>query len=205
MKFVLFVEGKTEQKAVPAFLKRWLDPRLKQPVGIKPVKFDGWAELVKDVPVKAKMYLAGPDVIAVVSLLDLYGPTIYPAHAATAADRIAWGKQHIEQIVGQAQFRHFFAVHEVEAWLLSDAFLFPVQVRNSLPAKTQHPETVNFDTPPAVLLDRLYTQTSGRGYKKVAYGKDLFGKLDPETAYAKCPQLKMLLDEMLALAKEAGL
>lgn len=27
MKFVLFVEGHTEQKAVPALLKRWIDPR----------------------------------------------------------------------------------------------------------------------------------------------------------------------------------
>ncbi len=28
MKFVLLVEGYTEQKAIPAFLKRWLDVRL---------------------------------------------------------------------------------------------------------------------------------------------------------------------------------
>lgn len=45
MKFVLFVEGHTEQKAVPSFLKRWLDPRLRQPVGIRTVRFDGWGEL----------------------------------------------------------------------------------------------------------------------------------------------------------------
>jgi hypothetical protein len=45
----MFVEGYTERAAVPAFLKRWLDPRLPQPVGIKPVRFDGWAELVADV------------------------------------------------------------------------------------------------------------------------------------------------------------
>jgi hypothetical protein len=30
MKFVLFVEGYTEKKALPEFLKRWLDPRLSQ-------------------------------------------------------------------------------------------------------------------------------------------------------------------------------
>jgi len=205
MKFILFVEGKTEQKSIPAFLKRWLDPQLKQPVGIKPVKFEGWAELVKDAPVKAGMYLANPDVIAVISLLDLYGPTIYPGHAVSAEDRITWGRQHMEKLVGQNRFRHFFAVHEVEAWVLSDASLLPPPVRKGLPAGAKQPETVNFDTPPAVLLDRLYTQATGRGYKKVAYGKDLFGKLDPGVAYAKCPQLKALLDEMLALAKGAGL
>jgi len=29
MKFILFVEGYTEDKALPQFLKKWLDPRLK--------------------------------------------------------------------------------------------------------------------------------------------------------------------------------
>ena len=60
MKFVLFVEGYTERSGIPAFLKRYLDPRLSQPVGIKPVRFDGWAELVKDAPRKSRMYLNDP-------------------------------------------------------------------------------------------------------------------------------------------------
>ncbi len=205
MKFVIFVEGKTEQKAIPAFLKRWLDPRLTQAVGIKPVKFEGWAELVKDASRKALLYLRSADVIAVVSLLDLYGPTIYPADAVTAAERVTWGKTHMKDKVGEQRYRHFFAVHEVEAWLLSDPSLFPPDIRNRLHKKAQQPETVNFNTPPAVLLDQLYTQTTRRGYKKVAYGRDLFDRLDPEVAHAKCPELRALLNEMLALAKTAGL
>ena len=64
---------------------------------------------------------------------------------------------------------------------------------------------VNFNTPPAALLERLYSQTTGRGYKKVASGKDLFEKLDPDAAYRKCSNLKTLLDTMLQLAKQAGL
>lgn len=204
MKFVLFVEGKTEQKAVPAFLKRWLDPRLNKPVGIKPVKFDGWAELIKDVPVKAAMYAGNPDVIAVVSLLDLYGPTIFPDDILTVADRLMWGRQHVERLADLPSFRHFFAVHEVEAWVLSQPALLPGKVRQRLPDKAERPETVNFDNPPAVLLNRLYTQATGRGYKKVAYGKSLFDRLDPDMAYGKCPQLQALLDEMLLLAKNAG-
>ena len=35
MKFILFVEGRTEHKAIPSFLKRWLDPQLSKPVGVK--------------------------------------------------------------------------------------------------------------------------------------------------------------------------
>ncbi len=41
MKFVLFVEGHTEKAAVGPFLKRWLDPQLSSPVGIKTVRFEG--------------------------------------------------------------------------------------------------------------------------------------------------------------------
>ena len=84
MKFILFVEGHTEHKAVPAFLKRWLDSRLRQPVAIKSVRFEGWTQLVDDVSKKAQLYLNGSahaDVITVISLLDLYGPTIYPPHS----------------------------------------------------------------------------------------------------------------------------
>jgi hypothetical protein len=69
VKFVLFVEGYTEKYGLPAFLKRYPDPRLREPVGIKPVRFDGWAELVKDAPRKSRMYLNDPmlkrDILAV--------------------------------------------------------------------------------------------------------------------------------------------
>ncbi len=203
MKFVLFVEGHTEQKAVPEFLKRWLDPRLNRPVGVSPVRFQGWSELVKDAPTKAAMYLSSNDVIAVISLLDLYGPTIYPHGSTSAAKRLAWGKQHLEQKVNQSNYRHFFAVHETEAWLLSDPELFSPGIRRHVPDSP--PETVNFNEPPAKLLDRIYEKETRRRYKKVTYGKDLFKKLEPDTAYHKCPQLKALLDEMLAMAKKAGL
>ena len=88
MKFVLFVEGYTEEKALPSFLKRWLDPRLEKPVGIQTVRFDGWAEMVRDSPKRAKNSLNTPkgDVIAVVALLDLYGLRLsYPPGTETAA------------------------------------------------------------------------------------------------------------------------
>jgi len=84
MKFIMFVEGHTETKAIPSFLKRWLDPQLSKPVGIKSVRFEGWPELVKDSPTKANLYLSQDSVIAVIALLDLYGPTIYPNDKNTA-------------------------------------------------------------------------------------------------------------------------
>jgi hypothetical protein len=46
---------------------------------------------------------------------------------------------------------------------------------------------------------------TNRTYKKTTHGSELFSQLDVELAYAKCPRLKELLDEMLNLAKSAGL
>lgn len=207
MKFIFFVEGETEKKALPAFLQKWLDARLSKRVGIDPVKFNGWQELVKDTPKKAELYLNGPkkhDIIAVIALLDLYGPTFYPTDKKTALERYAWAKEHLESKVSHPKFRQFFAIHETEAWLLSDPDLFPTEVKKALPGKIQRPEEVNFDEPPARLLERIYKEKTKRTYKKTTHGSDLFNKLDPNLAYTKCPRLKELWDEMLKLAKEAG-
>lgn len=117
MKFVLFIEGYTE-RAVPKFLKRWLDTRLNTSVGIQAVRFDGWAQMVKDAPLKAQLYLNAPkgDVIAVIALLDLYGLAVpYPASITTTTERHDWAKQYLESKVNQPKFHQHFAVHETEA------------------------------------------------------------------------------------------
>jgi hypothetical protein len=208
VRFILLVEGKTERDAAAAFLKRWLDPQLRQPVGIQPVPFDGYADLVRKMATKARMHLEGPkrsEVVGVIGLLDLYGPTFYPPDKTTADERFAWGKEHFEKEVNLEKFRLFFAVHEFEAWLLSQPDVFSREIRNALPPKIEQPERVNFVEPPAKLLERVYKQQTRRNYKKTTYGQQLFARLDPVIAVAKCPYLKAMLEEMLTLAKAAGL
>jgi hypothetical protein len=205
MKFVLLVEGDTERKVLAAFFKRWLDPKLAQPVGLKIVKCEGWPELIKESPKKTRMHLEDRDVIAVFALLDLYGPTIYPDGIRNASERYTWAKSNLEGKVGDARFHQHFAVYETEAWLFSDPNLFPGPVKTALPASVTKPEEIDFDQPPSKLLEKLYNEKTGRRYKKVVHGKDLFDRLDPEMAYRKCPYLQRLLDDMLNLAREAGL
>ncbi len=208
MKFILLVEGQTEGAAAAAFLKRWLDPQLQQPVGIQTVTFNGYADLVRKMATKARMHLEGPkktEIVGVIGLLDLYGPTFYPPDKSTADERFAWGKTHFEKAVDLDKFRLFFAVHEFEAWLLSQPEIFSREIRDALLGRIGQPERVNFDQPPSKLLDRIYKQQTRRSYKKTTYGKQLFAKLDPAVAIRKCPYLKALLDEMLTMAKAAGL
>jgi hypothetical protein len=208
VKFVLFVEGHTERKAIPSFLKRWLDPKLSQPVRIQPVRFEGWPEFQKKVAKRALMHLEGPEadqIAAAIGLLDLYGPTFFPGHLSSQRDRHDWAVAQFEAEVGHPKFRMFFAVHEIEAWILSQPPLFPGAVRNALLGRVAQPESIDFNEPPSKLLDRLYRTHLRDGYKKIVYGNNLFGRLDPAVACAKCPYLTRMLDEMLRLARQAGL
>lgn len=173
------------------------------------VRFNGCGELIRDVATKAHLYLKKEDTIAVISLLDLYGlPADFyasEAYIATrpASERYDWGKRKIEKIVNQPQFRHFFAVHETEAWLLSDPSIFPREIKEALPKTMAQPEKINFDEPPAKLLNKIYLAKTGKKYKKRTGGRKLFEKLDPNIAYRQCPKLKEMLDEMLKLAQDA--
>jgi hypothetical protein len=105
--------------------------------------------------------------------------------------------------VNHPRFHQHFAVHETEAWLLSDPQILPKDVRASLPGRCAQPELVNFDEPPAKLLERLHRDKLGRSYKKVTDGANLFARLDPGAAQSKCPNLKRLLEDMLSLASTA--
>lgn len=211
-RFVIFVEGPTEAEVLPDFLGHWLNAagRLESKVGIKVVKFEGWAEMVKDLPRKVPLYLdtypKSGEIIAVVALLDLFGLGLpYPKDCTTTTRKNAWSKEYLEKIAGHQRFKQYFAVHETEAWLLSKPEIFPSDVSKSLTSRAKLPEQVNFDEPPAKLLDRLYMSSTNRHYRKIRNGKKLFVSLCPEIAYQKCPYLKLMLDDMLAMAKEAGL
>jgi len=123
----------------------------------------------------------------------------------SAADRDAWGVEHIESLVGHDGFRMFFAHHEIEAWLLGSPEVFPDEVRAALKGKAASaPETVNFDEPPSKLLQRLYRSKTGKEYKKVTYGQDLLSRADPDRVMDKCPKLRNMVGHLLELAKQAG-
>jgi hypothetical protein len=204
VKFALFVEGYTERAAVPAFLKRWLDPQLSHPVAIQPVNLLGSGGYLSTFVQRAKRDLGSGQLIAVVGLLDLYGSKLRFPQNLTTDSKYAWAKAELERQVGHQRFRQHFAVHETEAWLLSDPAIFPDAIRAQLQDSERRPESVNFQEPPSKLLHRLYKKT-GREYKKVVDGSALFQKLDPDHARERCPHLGALLDDMLSLANAAGL
>lgn len=199
MRLLLYVEGHMEEAALPDFFRRWLLGHGLD-LEIKAVRFEGVGGYKRDFSKRAKRDLSGGYVLGIVGLIDLYGSKLsYPA--GSLEEKYSWGKNELEQRVGHQRFRQHFAVHETEAWLLSGENLFSEAIDVRLP-KTP-PEGINFQNPPAKRLQELYSTHFDRNYGKRTDGPELFLKLDPALAYARCPHLKLLLDDILALAKGA--
>ena len=220
MKFIIFVEGETEDKGVAGFINRWLSTQFApgSAVGVDCVKFEGWADLRDGAPKRARLYLTDPayrDVIAVVSLLDLYGPTFYPAEKTSVRDRYSWGCSYMQERVRQhfesfglplelsEKYHHFFAVHETEAWLVTRPELFAKEVQAKL-KKQGPPEEINFNTPPGKLLEELYMKNVKRKYVKTTSGRNIFPRLDPAQVAEQCPYLREMLHKLRELARDAG-
>ncbi len=211
MKFILLVEGQTEKRVLPDFLSRWLNPQLGKSVKIQTIPFKGWPEFEKSFARKALDHLNSPqaqDIIAVIGLLDLYlgenQQASWNANVRDTKEKVKRGQAHFQSLaekegVPQDRFHMFFAVHELEAWLLSQPDLLPQEVAKALSGRA--PEEINNDEPPAKLLTRLYREKCKRSYKKTTDGSNLFDKLDPDQARKKCPHLKEMLDTLLELAQ----
>jgi len=207
MKFILFVEGDTEKSLAP-FLKRWLDARLTKNVGIQIVKFSGFGEFKKDLKKRVELHLnqdENNEIIAVIALIDIYGLELdYPLEINTVQKRKQWATQYFEQQVVNTRFKVFFAIHETEAWLLSDPKIFQKNVRNSFPVRFSRPEDVNSNEPPSVQLNALYLTHLNQRYRKILDGSTLFEKLDPNIVCNKCPTFKSMMETLLQLAQSAG-
>lgn len=198
MRLTLLVEGETESIAIHSFLQRWLNrpDRLSRPVGIRSIDLGGSGSYLKEFAARAKKELEGGRCFAVIGLLDYYGSGL------SSKFTVAKAKAFLEDQVGDRRFRQHFAVHETEAWLLSDPSVLPAKIQNRLPDR--EPETVNLVEPPSKLLSRLYQRELNKKYRKTVDGARLFQHLDPEQAYQRCPHLAALLDDMLDLARAAG-
>jgi hypothetical protein len=44
-----------------------------------------------------------------------------------------------------------------------------------------------------------------RGYKEVSHDTEFFSQVDPATVAAVCPHFRLMMEEMVAMAGEAGL
>ena len=201
-RIALFVEGDTE-RTLPTFFHKWLDPQLPETckLGITAVKFQGVSNFLDDLPKKVESYLNEGRANFVVGLVDLYGiPSnrIDLSKHASIKQKVSAARAYIRNLIRfqfRTRFRQHFAVHEIEAWLLAYPERWPPEVRDQI--KKRPPEQVNFKEPPAKFLKRILRG----GYNKTVRAKILFPVVDPQSAIDKCPFLKLLAEDLLAIAR----
>ena len=208
-RIALFVEGATErgdarQKTLPPFLKKWLDPKLpeRSKVGIQAIKFQGVSNYLDDVRDKVELHLTEGRADFVFGLVDLYGlpqDRFDFSGCVSVKEKVIAARRVIKDLIPPkfaSRFRQHFAVHEVEAWLLAYPEKFSAKVRDQITKRP--PEEVNLREPPAKLLKRLM----GGSYKKTVFARNVFPSVDPQVAIAKCPFLRLFVDDLLAVAEE---
>ena len=132
--------------------------------------------------------------------MDLYGlgDVIDLSRFVTVEDKITASRNQFEKIIPRNyrnRFRQHFAVHELEAWLLAYPNEWPEIIREQL-RKIKEPEKVNFQESPAKLLKRLMKKR----YSKTVFASKISPKVDPDVADQKCPNLRLMLNEILEVA-----
>lgn len=202
MRFILIVEGDTEKRSIEGLLRKQLTEKTGQNVGISAINIKGYGNFSCDLPQRVKKYLTGPDkneIFAVAGLMDLYKTPYARDVNRPIRERILQGTQLFEDSVKQDRFRMFFAVHEYEAWLLSDSEKFDPAIRSRIASHARYPEDVNTDEPPSKFLKRIYSEYLHREYKKTVDGKVLMGRIDPQKVYEKCPNYRAMIDFFISL------
>jgi hypothetical protein len=170
-------------------------------VGIRAVKFQGVSNYLDDLPARVALYLDEGKANFVVGLIDLYGippQRIDLSGLATVREKVVAARAYIRDLIPRSYrelFRQHFAVHEVEAWLLAYPEEWPPSIRDQI--KKRKPEEVNFTEPPAKFLKLLL---KGR-YKKTTHAMNLFPKVNPQVAVNQCPFLRLLMQDLLEIAK----
>ncbi len=201
MRFVLIVEGDTEKRSIEGLVRTDLKKKTGKNIGVTAVNIRGYGNFRRDLPGKVQKFINSPDkgeILAVIGLVDLYLTPFAKDVHLPVPERIATGRRFFEEQVNQDRFRMFFAVHEYEAWLLSDPDRFDAAIREKISIHAKKPEEVNNDEPPSRYLKRIYSEYLHREYKKTVDGKVLMGRINPEQVYEKCPNYREMIDFLIS-------
>jgi hypothetical protein len=204
MKIAVIVEGRSESEAFKPALVHYLRSK-----GCT-VRLD-FKPQHKGLPKEQKLKRTVENFIAqhgydhVIALTDVYtisNTTIF-RDFKDASD----AKEKMKAWVGEnSLFQPHAATYCFEAWLLPFKEKIEKLTKTTF-KKYEHPETVNHNKPPHLVLNEHYRKSLKRSYAKVEDAKHILTRSDgtPEDlqiAIDKCPELKAFVDTILTLCKE---
>jgi len=201
-RIIILCEGDTEEIAVKHFIRRQWETDGLRTIGLHPINLNGKLE---DVFAYVPRYRRDSQVIAVFTLIDLYGMNrVRHAPHDHLADKVvrvkSWLRGDLESSYPDFFYPHV-SVHEVEAWLLAEGECLAKRLKDTKIQPNPNAETQNFDNHPSKRVDNLFKQhRRGDGYHKINDSATLFKTLRFEPVYKTCRYFREFYEEL----KSAG-
>jgi hypothetical protein len=203
-RIVVLCEGDSEELASKYFLRRQLDQAGLKPVGLHPVNL--FAKL-EDVFVKTRKFHADTRVLAVFTLIDLYGMNrVNHRPEATLDEKVTtvrdWLRSGVQDI--DPEFFHpHVSVHDLEAWFLAEGRSLGKRIGLATLRPDPHAETRDFEKPPKRHVNELFIRHRNRGYDEVRDGTPMFRDLEHAPVYETCRHYRALYDDLVDVASRA--
>ncbi|HXJ93427.1 MAG TPA: DUF4276 family protein [Terriglobia bacterium] len=166
-KIVILCEGKTEELAVRHLVARqWKADNLAA-VGLSTINLRA---KVKDAGKSARVELDKKEVVAVFTLIDLYGmkQVTHPSNDALEqkVERVReWLRAQIDHPRADRFFPHV-SVHETEAWILAEGHALAARLKDTSIKPDPNAESKNFQRPPSTRLNELFQRRRQQPYHK---------------------------------------
>lgn len=202
---MILCEGDTEEIAVKHFIRRQWETDGLRTIGLHPINLNGKLE---DVFSYVPRYRRDSQVIAVFTLLDLYGMNrVQHAPHDNLSDKVArvkiWLRGNFGAVCADFFYPHI-SVHEVEAWLLAEGGCLAKRLKDAKIQPNPNTEIQNFDNHPSKRIDNLFKHhRHGDGYHKINDGIALFKCLQFEPVYKTCQYFREFYDELKLVGQSA--
>jgi len=202
-RIVILCEGDTEEIAIKYFIRRQWEADNLRAIGLHPINLNGKLE---DVFAYVPRYRRDSQVIAVFTLIDLYGMNrVQHGLQDGLADKVArvktWLRNDFEADYGDFFYPHV-SVHEVETWLLAEGECLAKRLKDAKIQPNPNAEAQNFDNPPSRRIDNLFKHhRRNDGYHKINDGIALFKCLQFEPVFKSCQYFREFYNGLKSVAQ----
>lgn len=202
-RIVVLCEGDSEELAVKHLLRRQFALENLAAVGLHPINL---AAKLDDIFVKTRLFRADERVLAVFTLIDLFGLN-RRCHLPDGDldQKVGAVRAWLRAGVGHMDpgfFRPHISVHDIEAWLLAEGRSLARRLKHRTLRPCRHAESLNLIRPPKYRMKELFHRHLHRGYEEVRDGTALFRDLAHETVYASCRYYRELYDDLIGVARQ---
>jgi hypothetical protein len=201
-RIVVVCEGPTEELAVRRFVaKQWKED------GLASVGLHHRCVPPRQIGRFACASLDKQDVLAVFTLLDLYGMNLvtHPPDDELAAkvDRVrSWLRAQVGAHPRAEDFFPHVSVHEVEAWILAEGTALSRRLQDPSIRPDSQAELKDFQKPPKKRIDELFWRNKKTRYRETLDGQPLFSEMSFQPVYDSCPYFRKFYDDLKAAARQ---